>query len=397
MQNDMQNCEVLILGAGPSGMSTALHLAERAPKLIPGILVLEKAHHPRPKLCAGGLVSDAEVILERLGLDVSEVEHADATAAHLDFGGRGFTMQSPPKHVIRVIRRDRFDAWLVGKARARGIEIREGVTVKKVVADETGVTVETDQGTYRARVVVGADGSNGVTRRSVLPQAPIHTARVLEVITGLTGSKAPTGTNPLKPAEAHGTDHAYLDFFPVPSGIAGYVWDFPTIVDGQPMRCWGIGDANILPQADRPPLKDMLAQEMSRNGFDLGQYELQGHPIRWFSPFSPLSVARVLLVGDAVGADALFGEGISPALGFGMLAADAIVSAFARDDFSFRDYRRRALLSPLGQWLSVRWIIAQVAYRLRWPWIQRILWGTLLPRVALFRLQTGTSWGRRMA
>jgi len=37
------------------------------------ILILEKAHYPRPKLCAGGLLADAEIILDRLGLDVSEV------------------------------------------------------------------------------------------------------------------------------------------------------------------------------------------------------------------------------------------------------------------------------------------------------------------------------------
>jgi len=73
----MPKHDVLILGGGPSGLSTALHLAQIAPHLTPRILILEKAHYPRLKLCAGGLVVDAEVILKRLGLDVSEVPHVD--------------------------------------------------------------------------------------------------------------------------------------------------------------------------------------------------------------------------------------------------------------------------------------------------------------------------------
>ena len=79
--------DILILGGGPAGLSTALHLAQLAPELIPRILILEKAHYPRPKLCAGGLLADAEIILDRLGLDVSEVPHVDASAVHLDFAG----------------------------------------------------------------------------------------------------------------------------------------------------------------------------------------------------------------------------------------------------------------------------------------------------------------------
>jgi len=47
--------DILIIGGGPSGLSTALHLAQIAPHLTDRILILEKAHYPRHKLCAGGL------------------------------------------------------------------------------------------------------------------------------------------------------------------------------------------------------------------------------------------------------------------------------------------------------------------------------------------------------
>ena len=185
--------DIIIIGGGPAGLSTALHFQQLAPELSTRLLILEKAHYPRPKLCGGGLVADAEILLNGLGLDVSEIPHVDAKAAHFDVDGKGLTVRVPRTHTLRIIRRDEFDAWLAGKARERGIEIREGVTVKEVRPGSKGVTVETDAGMFHAQIVVGADGSNGIVRRSVLPNVPVNTARVLEV---LTGPHRPTATSP---------------------------------------------------------------------------------------------------------------------------------------------------------------------------------------------------------
>src|SRR5512141_1756460 len=182
MNKTAQDYDVIIVGGGPSGLSTALHLSRLAPGLIGHTLVLEKAQYPRLKLCAGGLVVDAEIILRGLGLDVTEIPHVDASAAHLDFAGKGLTVALRSWHALRIIRRDEFDNWLAAKTRAAGIEIREQVTVQKVTPASSRVTVETDAGSFTARIVVGADGSNGVTRRCILPDAPVYTARVLEII-----------------------------------------------------------------------------------------------------------------------------------------------------------------------------------------------------------------------
>src|SRR5512139_2597651 len=147
--------DIIIIGGGPSGLSTALHLAKDFPHLTPRILILEKARYPRPKLCAGGLVIDAEVILQRLGLDVTEVPHVDADRIRFDFEAKGLNIRVPRRHALRVIRRDEFDNWLAKKTESRGVEVREGVTVRNIIPDENGVTVETDQGAFRARMVVG--------------------------------------------------------------------------------------------------------------------------------------------------------------------------------------------------------------------------------------------------
>ncbi len=388
--------QILILGGGPSGLSTALHLTKIAPHLASRILILEKEHYPRLKLCAGGLVIDAEVILERLGLDVREVPHVDSSSIRFDFAGKGLNIRVPKRHAIRVIRRNEFDHWLAKKTREAGIEIREGVTVKKVIPDESGVTVQTDQGEFRAKIVVGADGSNGVTRRSIFPNEPVYTARVLEVITPDYPHR-PAGTSP-KSSEFEGGREcvAYFDFFPVPNNIAGYTWDFPTQINGEPMRCWGIYDTNLLADFNRPALKEPLAEEMKRHGFDLKDYEIKGHPIRWYSPWNKASVPRVLLVGDAVGADPIFGEGISMALGYGVIAAKEIAESLQRGEFSFSRYKRRLVRSGLGQTLFARWLITQIIYTLKWRWFQILLWRMLKPIVLFVAWVFVLNWSKRM-
>lgn len=367
----METYDVIIVGAGPAGISTALYLQQMAPDLANRTLVLEKARHPRPKPCAGGILPDGIALLRDLGLNWNEVPHVDAVFAHFQFEGRGVAVTAKSAPIaFAVVYRPELDAWLVRKAQERGIRILENTPVQHVLVGKDAVEVITPEQRYRAQVVVGADGARSVVRRVVNTVRP-RFARTLLLWT------------PLSPRSSHQSDRAYLDFSCIPKGVPGYIWDFPVERDGQLMRCWGI--YTVGRTGDDPSrMRGLLQNMMVEHGYRLEDYRLYGGIIPQFTSKGAFAAPRVILVGDAAGTDPLFGEGIAPSLGYGQLAAVAVAKAFAHGDFSFRGYRRLFLKSELGRMLRWRTLIAQVIYRLPYPAVQRLIW---------WRLGNWIQWG----
>jgi len=61
---------VMIVGGGPAGISTWLHLQKHAPELAERSLVIDKARFPRDKLCGGGLGSWTPTVLKHLAVEL---------------------------------------------------------------------------------------------------------------------------------------------------------------------------------------------------------------------------------------------------------------------------------------------------------------------------------------
>ena len=71
---------------------------------------------------------------------------------------------------------------------------------------------------------------------------------------------------------------------------------------------------------------------------------------------------NVILAGDAAGIEPALGGGIHLALSYGEVAAQALVQAFQKGDFSFQTYKQRVGSHYLGQHIKDAAILAQKIY-----------------------------------
>lgn len=353
--------DVLIVGSGPSGISTALHLVQQDKTWAKRIIVVDKAIHPREKLCGGGITHLGQNILARLGLPIG-VPNFEVREVRLVYEDNSYSFYGNP--VFRIVRRDEFDHWLVKTAEKSGVTVRQGEAVKEVIVHDDYVEVTTDQAVFQAKVLVGADGSRSLVRAKLKWEDESRVARLLEVLTPEDARQEVLFKDGI----------AIFDFTRMTNGLQGYYWDFPSFVNGQPMMNRGVFDSRACPTLPKADLKEDLRDSMAERGRDLSAYKLKGHPIRWYDKKGKLSTNRVILVGDAAGADPLMGEGISFALGYGEPASQAICDAFARQEFSFASYPKIVRRHPLFYQLQMRTNLARWVYLLRYPWLVRLGW-----------------------
>ena len=344
--------DIAIIGGGPAGISTALHVQAVAPHLR--IAVLEKACYPRDKICAGGIGARAFRMFERIGVEVDcPCVPIDAVAMRVD--GREVVVDLPGCGA--VVRRLLFDHAFAKVAMARGIDLRQGCEVRGLAVHGDRVAIETQAETLEARCVVGADGVAGATRRLAGFLRPTLRAQVVALDTDASAKDLPRDT-------------VVFDFDDV--ALRGYAWDFPTLVDGQPLMCRGVyalHDGESAPNQAR----GFLAGYLAARGLDVARYKVKQFAEQGFMPGAAISKPRVLLVGEAAGIDIATGEGIGQAIEYGSVAAPYLAAALARDDLGFTDWRHTVDKLHLGIQMAIRHTCYEHFYGRRRPTIQRMM------------------------
>ena len=268
-----QEWDVAIIGAGPAGLAAAHAAACAGARAI----VLERAVHPRYKTCGGGLIG-ASLAVAGGHIDVPARDQVRAATVTLD-GRRAFTREERDP-LLAMVARDEFDDALRRAAAAAGATVQQRSPVRGISESGGHACARLADGTsVRARVLVGADGSSGVSARYT-------GVRYEQVDLGL---ELEIAVPP--PVAQQWRGRMLLDWGPI---AGSYGWVFPK---GDRLTV-GVIASRGQGERTRRYLRDFTVR-LGLASFRPDQDS--GHLTRCRGEGSPVRRGRVLVAGDAAG------------------------------------------------------------------------------------------------
>ncbi len=312
-----ESCDVLVVGAGPSGSACAQLLARGGLKVV----LADQHAFPRDKVCGDGLIPDAHAALKRLGV-WDEVMQQAQPARHVGcVGPRGGRVDVPgalavlPRRILddilcRAAQRAgallvapvRFEAPVEHGGRVVGARLRAGDATHEVRA--TWVVLATGavpQALLSAGMCDRRTPSGVALRGYVKNDAMVGRITALEVV----WHKA------LRPG--------YGWIFPCRDGVFNI--GVGVVNSHEPGRAM---DANLHQVFESFCTFYAPARELMGGGTLQG--EMKGAPLRCTLEGARFSRPGLLVTGEAAGSTYSFtGEGIGKAMETGMLAAEALL------------------------------------------------------------------------
>jgi geranylgeranyl reductase family protein len=291
----VERYDVGIVGAGPAGSTAAYRLARAHAR----VLLIDKARFPRDKPCGGGLTMRA---VRQLPFSVEPVVEDRITRARCRLR-YGPVMERESSRVLCLMtQRRRLDAFMVERAVEAGATFRDGVHV----AVESEKELRVDGEPVEVDALIGADGANGITARSLGLGGGIVNGVALEG--NLSYEELPAG-------DWRGM--LLLELATIPGG---YGWIFPK-ADHVNVGVGGWGE-------EGPNLRQHLRVLCEQHGIELRRLtDVRGHRLPMRRPPTVLARGRALVVGDAAGAlDPVSGDGIYEALVTSRLASQHVLA-----------------------------------------------------------------------
>ena len=292
--------DVIVSGLGPGGATAAYELA------LKGLNVLgfDKEKFPRYKPCGGCLSLKAEKILP---FDFKAVVEDTTYGVVFTFKSKRPVSIISQRPVGYNVNRDRFDNLLKEKASEAGAVVREGEKVLDIEECNDYVNIKTSEGSYKARILIGADGANSIVAREALGFNPKMCAVAIEAEIPLEEERL---------AELRG--RLLIDFGCIPHG---YGWVFPK------SKSLSVGIAGIsykVKGRTKEYFHNYVKKEKTLVGLDINN--VHGWTIPYFHDAGQrIGKGRTLAIGDAAHlADPFLGEGIYYAIRSAQLAAKVV-------------------------------------------------------------------------
>jgi len=268
--------------------------------------------------------------MRELPLDPQPVVERVIDRLELSFCGRRSFLRGGGKPLASLTQRRRLDSFLAEQAASAGADFRDGAAVSEV--SERGARV--DGRWIESELLIGADGANGLTARSLeIADRPIYGVAFEGNLAG----------SPTELERWRSTVVIELGTIP-----GGYCWIFPK---GDHLNV-GVGGW----ERAGPTLRKHLKEFCDRRGFDYSKLQdLRGYRLPGRRPGAALARGRAMLIGDAAGlVDPLAGDGMYAAFLSSRLATEAALDLLAGRAADLESYAR-SLVSEFGRMFAFAW------------------------------------------
>ena len=340
--NTRHNYDIIVIGGGPAGSTVATLVAEQGRR----VLLLEREAEPTFKI-GESLIPATYWTFKRLGmLGKLRASHFPQKYSVQFYSRTGkasspfyFFQTNPHESAVTwQVLRSEFDEMLLDNAEEKGVEVCRGIGVREVLFEgdtATGVVIQGANGTretLNASVIVDSTGQRSLIGRQLDLNTTEVNLKKASLFTHYEGGYRDEGIDEGATLILH-TEEKDSWFWSIPLPYnrtsIGVVGELGYLLQNRRDANGRLDAQKIFTEelAKCPPLQRRLK----------GAKQL--FPIQSTKDFSyranRIAGNNWVLVGDAFGfLDPVYSTGLFLALKSGEMAADAIIEAFQKDDFS---------------------------------------------------------------